>query len=67
MTENARVEPATPATLYPARGAGKLRGILTGAFKPVLGSVFATTLLAAIPAFAWEYWGGDPAGCGFRR
>lgn len=65
MTENARVEPATPATLYRARGAGKLRRILTGTFKPVLGSLFATTLLAAMPALAWEHWGGDPGGMRF--
>ena len=55
----------TPVVRYRALGTGKLLGLFTFALACIsgmAGTLLALPLLAAQPASAWEYWGGDPGG-----
>jgi hypothetical protein len=62
---NIRANGRTRVVRYRALGAGKLLGLFTFALACIsgmAGTLLALPLLAAPPASAWEYWGGDAGG-----
>ncbi len=66
MTTNIRANGrTTPVVRYRALGTGRLLRFFTFALACIsgmAGTLLALPVLAAPPASAWEYWGGDPGG-----
>ena len=69
MTTNpGKNRPVNAVVSNRAYGGGKLHGIFTPALhRGIPGLMLVVVLLAAAPALAWEYWGGDRGGTRFSE